>query len=372
MKFISTKRTAVRSSWLWALAAILPGPSATAPASVPDDSAGQTARLGEFDHSTFGSYRVDVEDQLPTSKYWGVLPHTDTIPGLWLTAKDGTVYITTDWLSFTPGSTVIKAGPWGGGQKSGQDGKVGKNPDYKPWAGNATLELTPDKQLKWTVGNEVLVYGNKTMSWKASDGTIDLSGTLATPVGVQFLFPWRDPAGVSDMMYFSTHLYKVEGFAYGKQVSGFMSVDNNWGNQGYRDNWWVRNRRTGHWLFFATEYENGQVDTGYLICGKYGDTGASFVDDKGKEVFSGDRVGIYPQRDASGKAGNIIYTSDKGSPDWEFDRDPKLAMPVTYGYEFGIGVVKRVGETRKIVNAIGVYQTYGGGSIPTSCSPPRH
>jgi hypothetical protein len=52
---------------------------------------------------------------------------------------------------------------------------------------------------------------------------------------------------------------------YGKPVSGYVYVENMWGDQNYANTWWVQNRH-GHWVFWTDRYSDGTQEYGQFLC----------------------------------------------------------------------------------------------------------
>jgi hypothetical protein len=161
-------------------------------------------------------------------------------------------------------------------------------------------------------------------------------------------------------MYYLVQVYAVDGTYHGSSVKGFMSIENQWGTESYRDMWWPRNR-SGHWSFFATEYDDGEMEMGYLLCFEEGARGVSFVNDRGQEVFGATSVHVAPEVDADGNATRIRYTADDHPGAWEWIREPDGVRG---------GWVQRVGETRGVVRWVGANGFYGRGArVPPTPQP---
>jgi hypothetical protein len=327
-----------------------PAPPIT-PGGYPDNRYPSPPRIGQWENVLIGMFQPIPEDMTFTKSYYG-LRHTETWfdSFLW-DAKAGKEYKLT--------STVVAAAPDGSlsssnwlpvSMKSSPQGLV-PDPIPKPWKGAAQppkVELTPDGKLKYTVSNtatkEEITFDQKTFTWTSGDGSIELTGTLASP-GTSWLLPWREPHGNSDFWLYLVDSYKIDGTYYGKAVKGYMVMEQLWANANYLQTWNLRNR-IGHLMFFANEYADGTQESGMWLCGEYGSRGALVANDKGEEVLNSHDINVFAR-----KGGNSLEYRFANGQRWEFVDDPTAAL----GAMGRTGLVKRVNETRKIVRHHALY-----------------
>lgn len=323
--------------------------SAAVAGGYPDGHYPSPLRMGMWDHFLIGAFQPVGSDQLSTATYWG-LRHTNTWNDLYVRTSTGTLYVVAHQLMQAQPGDPLTAAPAVALQSSPQ----GFVPDTcdRPWAGTATETLTADDSVQRTVAEangqqETVVFGPRRFEWKSADPNyIDVTGTLVTP-GTQFLLPWRDPTGSTDEMYYLAQYYEVHGTYCGHRIiDGHAQIENVWGNVSYQNTWWVNNR-IGHWTTWTNTYSDGTKETGQFLCGEYGARGAVIVNNKGRVVLDTTQI------NAVDEGNRIVYRFGNGS-EWEFLKDPPSSA--SFGStQIANGLVKRVGDNRKIVRHSATY-----------------
>jgi hypothetical protein len=290
------------------------------------------------------------EDQLVTKTYYG-LRYTDTWFDLFLRDASGTFMFVSNAVQKRPENAGLNSFPWVPLMRATPNG-LAPMQGQQLWSGDAKQELTADKKNKYTVhsGNTVeeIAFDQKDIDWRSKNGAIKLKGTMITP-GIQFLLPWREPDGTTDLMYYTTQFYQITGKYDGKPVSGQAMIEHTWGQKNYAETFWVRNRKE-YAAMWNTTYDDGTTDMGYLFCGTYGARGAVVANSKTGRVLNAIDLNVEKAED-----GRIVFTFPNG-PQWEFVIDPSSGM-AKFGEHFniGYGTVQRVGEARKITKATALF-----------------
>jgi hypothetical protein len=336
--------------WLAAVASIsitlLSVPSMARAQEAQDSSGyGPQLRMGQWDHMLMGTFTPLPEDQIVTNKYLG-LRHAETWFDLFLRNDSNRYFLASNAVQNLTDGGELTARTWVPTLESTPEGGVVPDPRYQPWTGKPVQEITPDKKNKYTVATkastEEVIFNERTLEWTSKNGDVRLKGELATPAA-QFILPWREPNGDTDLMYYTAQFYKVDGKFYGETVSGYTMIEHMWGTRNYADTWWVKNR-VGIWMNWTTTFDDGTTEMGEILCGKYGARAALIVNSQGKKVLN--TTEFNDQISADGK--RVVFTFTNG-PQWEFNSEISLGR---IGF---VGVTKRIGETRKIVRAHAMY-----------------
>jgi hypothetical protein len=329
---------------LWAMALAPIGGAAHAAAPPPSPSANAALRMGEWDHLQLGFFTPRPEDQAVTKTYLG-LRHTETWFDLFLRDASGKFFFVSNVVHHGPDGRLT-AGPWVPLLRAGPKGLA---PDARQplWSGDAAQALTADGRNRYTVHDgqtdQQISFDEKTLDWRSGDAATALKGSMTAPA-IQFLLPWREPGGATNMMQYTAQYYEVSGTYDGQPVTGYALIEHTWAKDNYLDTFWVQNRQE-YAAFWYTTYDDGTTDSGYLFCGNYGARGAIMANSKTGQILNTFDLSV----DRS-KAGRAVFTFP-GAPPWEFIVDPSSAgAPVANAdFTIGFGVVKRVGERRRIV-----------------------
>jgi hypothetical protein len=326
-----------------------PAPPIT-PGGYPDNRYPQPNQIGAFNHVEIGIFDPIPADMTFARTYYG-MPHRET----WFDselrdAATGKQYMLSSQAVLAGDNGSLTSENWlPSALKSSPTGLV-PNPVPKSWTGGAqppTVELTPGNQLKYTVHDtattETIVFDAHAFDWTAANGDIDLHGTLVSP-GTQWLLPWREPTGKTDMWLYLTHNYLVQGTYYGQQVKGYVLLEQRWGNGFYGNTWNVQNR-IGSLGWFATEYQDGTQESGFWLCGEYGSRGAAFANNSGQEILETQQINVTAKPD-----GHSLDMRFGDGQHWEFIYDPTASLA-----GINTGVMKRVGDHRKIIAAHALY-----------------
>jgi hypothetical protein len=158
----------------------------------------------------------------------------------------------------------------------------------------------------------------KSFSW-AEEGVLELEG-VAIPPGLHWHLPDRRRG-----MYYLSQIYEVSGSILGREVRGFIPLDQLWmDGMIYVDDIFVGEQAEIVWYTWATRYVDGSFDGGHFMLGhrqlgfavtydEHGQvTATSDVD--GRVILDGD--GPWPQRIEVEAAGQT----------WEFEPDPAGRM----------------------------------------------
>ncbi|HKT72146.1 MAG TPA: hypothetical protein VJQ47_04600 [Steroidobacteraceae bacterium] len=308
-------------------------------------------RMGEWDHMQIGLFKPLPEDQLVTRQYLG-LRYTDTWFDLMLRDSAGKFFFISNAVQKLDGKPGLSARPWIPLLRASPKGLVPEE-RTRLWGGPATQELTPDNKILYTVhsgdAREQIRFNDQDLEWQSSDGNVHLSGAITSPA-MQFLLPWREPGGNTNLMYYTAQFYKVDGTFDGRPVNGYTMVEHTWGDRSYADTWWVHNR-VGYVALWNTTYSDGVTDMGYLYCGEFGARGAVIANSKGERLL--ETIEVNAERAGSHR---VVFTFVKG-PRWEFIVDPTAVVEAYKGSTttLGFGTVRRVHETRKVIRSAALY-----------------
>jgi hypothetical protein len=305
-------------------------------------------RMGQWDHMQIGACIPLAEDQLITKTYYG-LRHTGTWFNLYLRNSAGKYYFISNGVQTPAGESERKARAWLVPMASVEASLVA-DPRCALWDGKVVHELTPDKKSRYTVetqgSSDEISFNEMGINWASKNKDIMLAGNLSTPA-LQFLLPWREPNGDTDAMYYTGQYYNVDGTYLGEPVHGYALIEHIWGTRNYADTWWVQNRMV-YWPRWTTTYDDGVTEMGDMMLGEHGARGALIVNSNGEVIVNTAEFQVDLKPD-----GRAVYTFANG-PQWEFT--PEIQFP---GLPLGIGSVKRIGETRKIVRSHAVYLLQG-------------
>jgi hypothetical protein len=335
----------------------------TATASAAPPRLGQLDQLPQRGTWKMGIFEPRGQDMDMRAQYYG-LRHTDTWLDLFVRDAAGEWYVTAQHMVANPDGTMITNGVLLNLGLMSQPAGIAMipNPAFRHWSDGATQALTGDDHVQWGLSGpfapETLIYGPARFDWKSTDGAIDLTGELVAP-GSWYYLPTPTEAGDElSEMYYANQYYKVAGTYSGADVTGYVIIENLWGNVRYDDTWWVNNR-AGNWTAWTTSYDDGTTEYGQFFVGPYGARGGVISNDKGELVLQSNQInGTIDQRDAVETPQHIHFEFGNGD-EWEYVGDPTATIlpQIGLGTSLSNGVVHRVGETRKITSAHAVQLT---------------
>ncbi|WP_322761840.1 hypothetical protein [Frankia sp. Cr2] len=179
-------------------------------------------------------------------------------------------------------------------------------------------------------------------TWTEGD-TLDLTGRLVPP-GTQ----WHLPARERGMAYLS-QLYEVEGTILGREVGGFLGMDDVYMHGEMYDGNDILVGDKAHilWYTWATRYTDGSLDFGHFLVGHEQLAFALLANEK-TEVFTSHDIDAQVTFDQTGTWVAGIDLTASGQQ-WEFLPDPRgrmvdfMPMPNPQVE----GRWRRVGDTRE-------------------------
>jgi hypothetical protein len=180
-----------------------------------------------------------------------------------------------------------------------------------------------------------------TFSW-TEDGTLDVRGA-AVPPGLHWHLPDRQKG-----MYYLSQIYEVEGTVLGRDVRGFIPLDQLWMNgRVYVDDILVGEAGEVAWYTCATRYVDGSFEGGHFMVG-HRQLGFAIVYDETGRVTATTEVDGQVVLDDGGPWPERIEVSAAGQA-WEFLPAPTGRMvdlmPIPNPQIEGRW--RRVGDTRE-------------------------
>jgi len=325
--------------------------------------------MGQWNNVDIGMAQVRPEDMTFTKTYYG-LNHEDIWFDSQLFNSSGKYYLTSNVVEKLPDGS-LESGDWLPGGLQSSPGGLVPDPRITHWSlGNAvsgnenvpphpapTVELTAGHKLKYTVhtmlSTEVIAFDQRTLSWASADGKIGLHGTIVSPA-TQWLLPWREPNGATDQLLYLVIQYHVSGMYYGEQVNGFVTLEQMWAHVQYSNTWAVMTR-DGNLGWFANEYNDGSGESGFWLCGEYGERGVAFASSKNGQIVDTSEINITNEGN-----NRLLYELGGGQTlggmqKWEFDVDPTASLTSLVG----TGFFHRLGDPRKIVHHMALYIDVG-------------
>jgi hypothetical protein len=177
---------------------------------------------------------------------------------------------------------------------------------------------------------------------------VELRGERIGP-GLQFFTPWSSGA-----VLYTSRLWQVQGTIRGREVNGFMGVDNvltpsgySWGHEPISDNYELS------WYTWGNQYDDGTVETGHIASG-HGFWGFAIFNERDGELCrTTDVRSLVRQRDEVGWPLHITYRI--GDEDWEWVADERgrmvdMGLPGQRRTPNSEGQFRRVGERRSITS----------------------
>lgn len=176
----------------------------------------------------------------------------------------------------------------------------------------------------------------------SEEGVLDLAGHRVGPA-----LHWYLP-GASGALYYPTQTWLVDGHALGREVRGFLFIEEAFMQQGgrlYVDKDPLHDVEYLTWYSWATQWEDGEQEYGHFLFGQ-GRFHVGLVANADGRVKAASAMDLVVQREADGYWHEGIKLTMDGE-DWELVPDPRGRM------ELGDipnpqqeGLMRRVGETR--------------------------
>lgn len=318
----------------------------------PQDTYPQPNSMGMFQRVLPGSFKLEPKDQLPSNKYFG-LPFRHIIFNVLARTDSGTYHMAPKAVELLEDGT-LNAFTWGGQEYAQGPAGFIPEPHQRLWKGPATQAMTADGKVQYSmnsaVGPEQVTYDGKSIEYVSADGAIAIKGTMVGN-GTSWLYPWREPSGATNQMFYNVMAYEAEGQYYGEHVKGHLVIELMYGTTWYHQikeggpargtwNWWVQNRGA-HWSYFANRYDDGSSEMGQVMCGTYGFRGMVVTRQDGTASVNTTEVNA-AMRDSGAR-----YTLGNGEQ-WDLIADPKMSNlgPIR------IGTIKRANEKRRIVSSM--------------------
>ncbi len=178
-------------------------------------------------------------------------------------------------------------------------------------------------------------------SWREGD-TAEFEGRLVGP-GLH----WHLPDDVGGM-YYASRLFEVEGNVLGREVEGFVALDDLYMHGTvYVDDILVGEEAEIAWYTWATRYEDGTLDGGHFLYGHNRLGFALLTNERGEVVATSDIRGEVTLDDGGSWPEGILLRA--GGETWEFLPDPRGRMvdlmPIPNPQVEGRW--RRVGDTRQ-------------------------
>jgi hypothetical protein len=171
-----------------------------------------------------------------------------------------------------------------------------------------TLRFASDPSAE---GAPFEVHATSTTFHWSEEGTLELEGT-AVPPGLHWHLPDRDRG-----MYYLSQVYEVAGTVLGREVRGFIPMDQLW-MKGviYEDDIFVGRQAEVVWYTWATRYVDGSFEGGHFLLG-HRRLGFAVVYDERGNVFSTTNVDgkVTLESDGSWPARIDLQADDQ---QWEF------------------------------------------------------
>ena len=176
----------------------------------------------------------------------------------------------------------------------------------------------------------------------------DLTGRIIGP-GLKFFTPWSE----GGVLYIS-RLWEISGTVRGREVTGFMGLDNAFTSPGYS---WGHEPVSGNyeltWYTWGNRYEDGAVQMGRISSGNGHWGFAIFNNEGGVLARSTDVRSLVTKRDEIGWPLHISYWIDGEEWEWvaeERGRMVDLGLPGQRRTPNSEGQFRRVGEERAITS----------------------
>jgi hypothetical protein len=182
-----------------------------------------------------------------------------------------------------------------------------------------------------------------------SEGAIaDFSGEPLRPA-LQWLNPWRNGGALA-----LTQKYRMRGTILGKALEGFAAHEIHFFPPGrnFFDSPFGWGGREITWGHMVTEFDDGAYIVASLATGADGWGFALLFDEQGV-LHATTEIDVRVRLRASGFPESIRYSFLGQEWLWEAARDGERAPTVGGGIVGGEGILKRVGETRRVVRAMG-------------------
>jgi hypothetical protein len=180
------------------------------------------------------------------------------------------------------------------------------------------------------------------------DSIADLRGTQFRPA-FQWLNPWR-----SGGAYCVTAMYRMKGSILGQELEGFMAHEIHYFPPGrtFFDSPFGWGGREITWGHMATEYEDGTCVVASLATGNDG-WGFAMLYDEAGEFHGTTALDVRVRVRSSGFPQEIRFSFLGQDWIWQAAPDGERAPTVGGGHVGGEGILRRAGERRRVVRAMG-------------------
>jgi hypothetical protein len=380
MKFHEISCAAKRTALLGLAVLAFSGPLASAQNTAAGDGAAQSGetklpRLGETGRFIMGAYHRTPKDMDPENTIFGSAILQDSWPIARVTNEQGKLYFivtthdragTTRFFVLTPGANgLLMPDPRA---PMAPDNPMAPKPSvYTSYDAEKDLlyyrtpEGTPAKQA-----TEIAV-GEKLVTWKQSDGMIDLKARAVTPAIFAYLPYVREK--MSGVTAWVTQEYPAEGMVFGEKVKGYFHLDQSFGRASYAEEP-ISSLATRHFMLWINEFTDGSTESGVFICGPDNYRGAVVVDNLGREVVRTEDINLKVQYGENNLLKRTDFVID--GQGWEFTPAPggqspfvqpptktmfseRASMLAVYD-----GTTIRKGEKRKLLRSWSAVETSPG------------
>ena len=325
------------------------------------------SEVANFHHAVLADRLVsDLEHFWPETAYMGLAYQAAWIWGAVYDAEGHPFVFTRELPPFaTNGLTLF-------GKRS--DSGLEISPEaMQTYRGTVVTERAGDA-IEWRSADQVFL-GTPSMqitktrdhfSWKEA-GILDLSGATQT-AGYQ----WYDPPP-APQAYVATY-QKVHGTVLGRPVSGWLGFDVLWLEPGrnYGRSPMARGLVLS-WAAFATEYDNGTIETGAIVKGFENFDFAVIADNRGGKILGARVRARYEQfDDGYPKRFDFRFVDTvSGTPQhWVWKAVPGTALvdipkfnPAVPRYRGSEGVMTRADEKRRVVSSVSWPDFYDDGRV---------
>jgi hypothetical protein len=222
-----------------------------------------------------------------------------------------------------------------------------------------------ERDGRWGVwlpdASELMSTDGPTVTWNEQDA-LSIQGSLVSDTVLQFFCPDEQ-----EPLAYTSRLFRASGTVKGTPVSGLIFHDSMHMPAGV--NFILSSYLTkleAAWVAFATEYDDGSIDTGHLIWGTEGFTAMIVDPSRGERFVARDiecEVQWSPKQSFGGDwPSRVVYRG--GGETWIWEELPQggarcpIRTDLPDGHRWVQGWVHREGETRTPVCTEALMETY--------------